>query len=171
MTGSVNVSRRRVNEAALGMVASLVLSAVAGCEKSHWEGHEAAKMAAMMNPPLHFLLQLDGYTVTKFSRNSEMFTQWGFLTLERAPKVSITEAASRQTLLRLAKRGGWETQPGSAIDLHPNDLDYLEVTPTTPVVNLGKDVGRNPKGTHYRAMVWLLNGAQTIQVAYRVESN
>jgi hypothetical protein len=162
-----------MNQKAGIMLAGLLLLAFGGCkDKNHFRGAEAAKVITSQAKPFHFLVHVDGYVVDELFRDSDMFNESGFLTLRREKGAPLTTgSAAQQTILRLAKRSGWETASAPTVELRKEELDWLKVTSDTPVLNLKLRRGEDKSGAHFGLRFFVLDEGQTIKVAYELDTN
>jgi hypothetical protein len=163
------------------LVAS-VMTGLGGCRTKEWRGHEAEVRAKVLDTPFHFLLNLDGYRVDRFSNEADLFSAWGYLTLRRQetrPPVPLADA--RNELLRAAKRAGWRQAANEKLAVDRRTLTDLGVGAAEADANananafldLTQSVGAAGKGqpTRYACRVWLVDNGAGIVIVHRVDAN
>jgi hypothetical protein len=151
-------------------LAILIVLAGLGCSSTEWRDGQAEKRVKELDTPFHFLAQLEGYRVERLSRDSDMFSTWGDLTLRRRDEGAPVDGAG--PLLRAAKKSGWKQVEHEVVEVDPARLAKLGVPAGHQALELAQSAGRKgkPPPTRYGCRAWVVDNGARIVVAYRIDS-
>jgi hypothetical protein len=156
-----------------GFAVLLALVLSLGCQRDA-RGRAAERRLRGLDTPFQFLLQVPGYRVDRFAGDSDLFSNWGDLTLRRLPGSSpATETHARDQLVRLARQAGWKPLHRDAVAMDPARQAALGIAKGAAPIELGATAGprRRTNPTEYSCLLWVIDGGERIVVAYRIDSN
>jgi hypothetical protein len=152
----------------------LVLAQSSACKAKESRHTHAEKKSSELDTQFQFLRRLDGFRVEAFEQKSDLFSSWGFLTLDRRQGSKPgTADEMRRMVLRLGAKAGWKPSDEGAMEIDEGQLAGYGVQAGSPSLDLAQDLknARGKPATRYTLRIWFKTTSPMIVAAFRVDGS